>query len=300
MKRCAALLLMVAMLMMGITAIAEDDDFATAYVCIFHENNTFGPRVVSLANDNTGNYIDTINGYILEVTWERDGNVLYVTPKDTSYEPLKYIVLYDNGEYRLSDMDGNIYTVDLRVKKQNQAEENESDGKYTIDDLLGKWICKDKKQIIHIMPQYTSHFIFEGGGIANDSLTIHGDTLELEFIGTFAIEPFNDTLKLVCTKTGTAAKNSEFVKVEDIVDEKELYGTWKAIKETKSTITIDESGVYFDLTHTINSKFSTTRSGRESLDFAGDTIYITGEQTLTIVQKNGSIELVTDNDRFVR
>ena len=120
------------------------------------------------------------------------------------------------------------------------------------------------------------------------------------FTGVFAIEPFNNTLKLVCTKTGNVAEGSEFVKVEDIVDEKELYGTWKGTKETRSTITIDESGVYYSLTHTRNDKTSTTQSGSSSLDFAGDTIYIRTKLTLTIVKKDGSIELVTDNDRFVR
>lgn len=300
MKRFAMLFLLVAMMMIGTTVVAEEEDFVNVYLCTFHENNTIGPRVVSLVKDNTGYYLDTINGYILDMTWERDGNVLYVNPVDTSYEQLRYIVLHENDEYQLSDMNGNIYSVDSRVKEQNQTEENESDGGYTIDDVLGKWICKDKKQIIHIMPQYTSHFIFEGGGLGNDILTLHGETLELEYTGVFAIEPFNNTLKLICTKAGNVAEGSEFVKVEDIVDEKELYGTWKGTKETRSTITIDESGVYYSLTHTINDKSSTTQSGSSSLDFAGDTIYIRTELTLTIVKKDGSIELVTDNDRFVR
>ena len=299
MKRWIALLLLAAMLMTGITATAEDENFVSVYMCTFHENNVIGQRVVSMVEDHTGYYLDAINGYILDMTWERDGNVLLVTPADTSYDQLRYIILNNNGEYSLADMNGNIYTVDPRVKQQQTAE-SEAEGGYTIDDVLGKWICKEQKQIIHIMPQYTSHFIFEGGGIGNDMLTMRGDSLSLQYTGDFDIEPTEDSLRLVCTKTGEVAKGTVFVKVEDVVDERALYGTWQGTREKESTITIDESGIHYSLTRTTGSKSKSTRSGSSDMAYAGDTLYIRAELTLTVEQKDGVIELVSDNDRFVR
>ena len=227
-------------------------------------------------------------------------NVLYVTPVDTSHEQLRYIILNDNGEYRLADMNGNIYTVYPRVKEQQQTAEGEPEGGYTIDDVLGKWICKEQKQIIHIMPQYTSHFIFEGGGIVNDMLTMHGDSLTLQHTGDFDIEPTEDSLRLVCTKTGKVAKGTVFVKVEDVVDEKALFGTWQGTREKESTITIDESGIHYSLTRSTGSKSKSRQSGSSDLAFAGDTLYIRTKLTMTVEQKDGVIELVSDNDRFVR
>ena len=297
MKKLISVVLLVATLFAGISAIAEEVDFVNAYMCTFHEDNIIGPRVVSMVEDNTGYYLDTISGFAIEMTWKREGNMLSVTPADESIASMTYIIINEEGVYSLVDMNGNIYKV---IQKNNSKAEDESNAKYTKDDVLGKWISKETKQIIHIKPQYTSHFIFEGGGLANDTLTLYDETLELKQIGTFAIEPFNDTLKLICTKTGDVAKGSEFVKVKDIVDEKALYGTWKGSKETKSTITIDESGVYYSLTHTKNNKSSTTRSGSSSLNFAGDTIYLRTMLTLTIVVDNGNIKLITDNDCFTR
>lgn len=308
MKRMIAFLCTLFMLTPTLCGTAEESDFVNVYLCPFQENNFIGTRVVSLAKDFTGYYLDTINALIIDVTWEREGDTLRVTPVDGSMEPMEYAVLYENGVYSLADAEGSVYSVDFRNVQQAASTEDEpaAEGPYTIDDLLGKYICKDEKQIIYIRPQYGSCFFFESGRIGEDFMTLNGDTVSFPFMGTFTIEPVEDpefpegTVKLVCTKTGDVAKGTEFIKVQDIVDETELYGTWVGTNEKENVLIINESGMDFTL---IRAKSATSHSqvgGCDDLFFAGDTIYISREMTLTVVVSEGEIELVAANERFVR
>ncbi len=63
---------------------------------------------------------------------------------------------------------------------------------------------------------------------------------------------------------------------------------------------INESGMDFTLIRAKSATFRSQVGGCDDLFFAGDTIYISREMTLTVVVSEGEIELVAANERFVR
>lgn len=157
----------------------------------------------------------------------------------------------------------------------------------TIDDLVGTWHSKDSKQVMTVNTNDVwlfQHPINTTGSpmppkVENKQLVVSG-------LGTFDIKNDNGQLKIICTATEMIAKDTIFVKCEEIVSLDEITAhAWENPK-TGATLTF-ANGSY---THTAQNG-----SMSDSIQWsflAGDTYYLPNVDIFKIVVEGDSFKLV--------
>jgi len=191
-------------------------------------------------------------------------------------------------------------STDASGSVQTGTAEEEADrgkkGDYTIDDLLGKWLCRENEQIITIGPAGTDIYSCDKTvSIMNIPTRISGDKLELTGCSTYTIREGSQGLELVCDKTEKILKGSVFIKTDDIYTDKDLFISWVDYK-TGDTLIFDSKG-----TVTLEYKSGGSRSAliEYGVKYAGDQFYISDIGAFQIQKDEGAISLVNDQYTFV-
>lgn len=161
----------------------------------------------------------------------------------------------------------------------------------TIDNLVGTWHSADTKQVMTVNTNDVwlfQHPINTTGSpmppkVENNQLVIFG-------LGTFDIESDNGQLKIVCTATEMIAKDTTFVKCEEIVSLDEIAAHSWINPDTGATLTF-ANGSY---THTAGNGSSMNAETQWSF-LAGDTYYMPNVDVFKIITEGDSFKLVGES-----
>lgn len=186
------------------------------------------------------------------------------------------------------------------VSEQTGTDTGEADsgetGEYSIDDLLGKWLCKENEQIITIGPAGTDIYSFDRTvSVRNIPTQISGNKLGLTGFSTYTIQEGEQALELVCDKTEKILKGSVFVKTEDICTDKDIFVS-RVDSKTGDTLIFDSKG-----TVKLEYKSGGSRSvlTDSDLKYAGDQLYISEIGAFRIQKEGDAVSLVNDQYTFV-
>lgn len=168
-----------------------------------------------------------------------------------------------------------------------------TNGKYTIDDLVGVWHSEDSQQILLVSPDNTSRYHYAPKSFMPDvdyHLEIDKDIVSYSRLGKFQLKREDDGLKIVCIETGKVGKGTEFLKVENIITEEDLNGDWYS-SATGNSMKIIEGEIH------PNHKEGTIY---RQWCIAGDTLYIFDFGVFKIEVDGSTVKLVDGNEELVR
>lgn len=178
----------------------------------------------------------------------------------------------------------------------NDVSAVQTDGSYTIDDLIGVWHSEGSRQMLSVGPDMTSRRSFAPDNSSLDDrdyqVEIEGDIVSYSRLGKFQIKQADGVLILSCIETGKIAKGTEFVKVENKATKEELHGSWYSLT-TGNFMEIVDGKVH------INNKQKTIYHETD-WDIAGDTLYIQSFLVLKIVADGDQIKLIDSDEEFIR
>ena len=193
---------------------------------------------------------------------------------------------------------GNANSSQKQPEAKTSAEVTSKENKdvYIIDDLLGKWLCRETRQIITIDPMQAELFSFDNGyTVSSFENKINGDQLETQTFSTYTIQKKETGISMVCNETNKVLKGSEFVKTEELYSEDDLLVN-RIDHSSGDKLLVDNKG-HIILEYASGGSIST--SVKHSLRYAGDQLYIFDIDDFEIKNDNGRLNLVNDKYCFV-
>lgn len=162
-------------------------------------------------------------------------------------------------------------------------------GQITTSDIIGTWHDEKTQQVITVSANEAWLFQYPNGAwgstmrpeVENNQIIIHD-------IGTFDIEVVNGELKIICATSEMIAKDTAFVKCEEITSLEEITGHSWVNLDTGFTLTFTD-GFYI---HTTADGYSSTSSFIQSSCLAGNIYYMPGIDIFKIVTEGDSFKLV--------